>query len=380
MIGALAPKLFLSHFFDGEPIHSVEAGRIHVLAFWATWCAPCIKCLPILKSMQTRYPDIVVIAVAVMDKPDRVRKLLSNRTDLRGFRIAIESGSPGAGEMAGGEMWRQWAEPQMIEALPVAFVVDDQGRIAWSGHTRLLPDALDSIVAGQWDVFAEAERREEHLSRTRVRERSRFMRSWDDVIQHGNSLERQRLLTEFVRECPELELHVKVFFELAYRMQPAQKQSVEAIAAYAQQLLLLPAARAEEVVDEFELSERGHALLRMGIALSNGDPGKRAAEGGADPKLAALAVEAFQRAEPLFTNPPPSFLAQFDIFVAHALMDCMLPATAAARARQALSRLDVANTSSNGNVGEYAFLNELRKEAEGLVAASNSEKGARDNF
>lgn len=372
MIGEIAPKLFLSQFFEGEPIHSVEIGRVHVLAFWATWCSPCIKCLPILASLQARYPDVVVIGVAVMDQSDRVREFLSNRTDLSGFRIAIENRSVGAGEMAGGEMWREWAEPQMIEALPVAFVVDDQGRIAWSGDTRLLPDALDSIVAGRWDLFAEAERREEHLSRTRVRERSRFMRSWSAVIPHGNSLERQRLIVEFVRECPELELHAKVFFELAHRMQPAQKQSVEAIAAYARKLLLLPAARVEGVVDEFELSERGHALLRMGIALSNGDPGKRAAEGGADPRLAALAIEAFQRVEPLFTKQPPSFLAQFDIFVAHALMDCMLPAKAMARARQALSRLDVAGTSSSGNVGEHAFLNELRKEAEGLAAASNS--------
>lgn len=372
MIGNPAPALFLDEFFEGEPVHSLEAGRIHVLAFWATWCAPCVKCLPLLANMQARYPDIVVIGVAVMEEADRVRKFLGDRTDLKGLRIAIERRQPDACEGTGGEMWRRWAEPQMIDAIPVAFVVDDQGRIVWSGNTRLLPDALDSMVSGQWDVFAEAERREDHLSRTRARERSRFMRSWADVIQHGNDLQRQRLLTEFVRECPELELHAKVFFELEYRMQPGQKQSVEAIAAYARSLLSLPAAEVKGGMDEFELGERGHALLRMGIALSNGDPGKRAAEGGSDPELAAVAIEAFRRAEPLLEEQPPGFLAQFDIFVAHALMDCALPAAAAARARRALSRLDVAYAAVEGNTGASASLKELRKEAEALMVAANS--------
>ena len=44
-------------------------GKIVLLNFWATWCAPCIDELPSLQELQKQRPDIQVLAVSIDDDP-----------------------------------------------------------------------------------------------------------------------------------------------------------------------------------------------------------------------------------------------------------------------------------------------------------------------
>lgn len=54
-------------------------GKLIVLDFWGTWCAPCIQELPILKSFHNDYKsDLTLISIACNDKDSEWKKTISN--------------------------------------------------------------------------------------------------------------------------------------------------------------------------------------------------------------------------------------------------------------------------------------------------------------
>ena len=74
--GKPAPAFALKNF-DGEPVSLASLrGKVVLLDFWATFCAPCIAALPELQALHAKYGDrgFAVVGVTVDDRPALVKK------------------------------------------------------------------------------------------------------------------------------------------------------------------------------------------------------------------------------------------------------------------------------------------------------------------
>ena len=124
---------------DGKTWTAAELeGRVVLLDFWATWCAPCLAELPNLRQLAERHPsdDLILLGIA-LDTIDRTR--------LRSFLRRHDITWPQVHEPRGveGEIARRFG----VEAVPSTFLVDRAGRlVARDLHGRALEVTVETLV------------------------------------------------------------------------------------------------------------------------------------------------------------------------------------------------------------------------------------------
>ncbi|MEG9432027.1 TlpA family protein disulfide reductase [Terriglobus sp. ADX1] len=89
-------------------------GKVVLLNFWATWCAPCIDELPSLQRLQALRPDIQVVAVSIDDDTDAYNKFLQQYSI---NLLSARDGTQGANLKYGSVR------------VPETFLIDRQGNI-----------------------------------------------------------------------------------------------------------------------------------------------------------------------------------------------------------------------------------------------------------
>ncbi|MEU8173436.1 TlpA disulfide reductase family protein [Microbispora hainanensis] len=100
---------------------ALTAGKVHVLNFWASWCAPCRAEAPVLKD------------IAASTKPKGVEFLGVNFKDLKAsaqaYDRSIEPGYPSIYDQSG-KVLLQFQGTVPPAAIPSTLIIDAQGRIA----------------------------------------------------------------------------------------------------------------------------------------------------------------------------------------------------------------------------------------------------------
>lgn len=175
-VGVPAPPLKVARWIKGEPIERLEPGKIYVVEFWATWCTPCKTSIPHLTELAHKYSEeVTVIGVSIGERPaentdEAIAALVENYVEEMGEKMEYHVAIDGI-ERTMADTWMVAARKTTI---PCAFIVDKGGTVAWIGHPVEMDDALAQIVAGTFDVQAEAQRQEaEHrlaYERTKLEE------------------------------------------------------------------------------------------------------------------------------------------------------------------------------------------------------------------
>ena len=99
--GKVAPDFTVS---DGATtVHLASyRGRVVLLNFWATWCAPCVEELPSLLELHHDQPNLVILAVSIDEDPDAYSAFIARRhVDL----ITVRDPSQSAAKLFHTEMW-----------------------------------------------------------------------------------------------------------------------------------------------------------------------------------------------------------------------------------------------------------------------------------
>jgi thiol-disulfide isomerase/thioredoxin len=81
LVGARAPSFKLKDLAGKQWTLDQLSGRVVILDFWTTWCAPCLEQLPLLEKL-SHARDVIVLAINVGEDDPAVRSFL-NRNNVR---------------------------------------------------------------------------------------------------------------------------------------------------------------------------------------------------------------------------------------------------------------------------------------------------------
>lgn len=128
--------------FDGlQKILDTKADQIQVVNFWATWCAPCIKELPLLEKLKTNNDLNVKITLINLDYADKIEKVneFIARKNIRSEVLLLDEVDYNS--------WIDRVEKGWSGAIPATLVFDPKTGRRRFVEKELKPGELEELIA-----------------------------------------------------------------------------------------------------------------------------------------------------------------------------------------------------------------------------------------
>ena len=122
------------NFEELEPLLNTKSDKIHIVNFWAMWCAPCVKELPILQEYGKNNPNVEILMVS-LDFPENIETKLKPFLKKKGVTSKVVLlDDPDANS------WIDKIDPNWSGAIPFTIIFNNKER---SFHERAFESLQD---------------------------------------------------------------------------------------------------------------------------------------------------------------------------------------------------------------------------------------------
>ncbi|HEV2320046.1 MAG TPA: TlpA disulfide reductase family protein [Verrucomicrobiae bacterium] len=130
-VGETAPEISAKDWVNSKQPLTLAGlrGKVTLMEFWATWCGPCQECIPHLNELQHKYASQKFQLVSLVLEGHQTMDPFLSKHQVE-YPIGLDSSS---------------LDDYSITTIPHAFVVDQKGKIIWSGQSA--SPELDTAVA-----------------------------------------------------------------------------------------------------------------------------------------------------------------------------------------------------------------------------------------
>ena len=129
-----AAPLSISKWVKGGPV-TIQPGQLYIIEFWATWCPPCRASIPHLTELAKQYKGKITFVGVSDEDLDVIQPFVEQMGVTMDYHVAQDAAQ--ATE-------RAYMGAYGINTIPHAFLVNQEGKVAWHGNPL---EGLDDILA-----------------------------------------------------------------------------------------------------------------------------------------------------------------------------------------------------------------------------------------
>ncbi|MBL8067796.1 MAG: TlpA family protein disulfide reductase [Armatimonadetes bacterium] len=160
--GDKAPAIKVAKYYQGQEIKAFEKGKVYVVEFWATWCGPCIESIPHLNDLSLKLKGKAeFVGVNIWDEEDgqdaRISGFVKKMAAKMSYRVAVDTPQM--------DMTSKWMEASYSDGIPTAFIINQEGLVAWIGHPMEIETPLMQVVEKKFDITAARTAREAEVKK-----------------------------------------------------------------------------------------------------------------------------------------------------------------------------------------------------------------------